>query len=143
MKAFRAVSSQVTVMRWEEAELELSVPAETASALGIKLREAGFEVRVASLSARATAYKKGLRSGDRVRSINGICPLNAAHAKEILGRRSIHGNTHKLVLKRPGLRELSQVPAMIFLTCLFAYCVYAYGPSFFVHKRTDAGDREL
>ena len=70
-----------------------------------------------------------MRAGDSIRTINGIRPYNAEHAREVMGRRSIHGDIHKVKVIRPGLRRSLERPLWYLLIFVLAYLAYAYGPS--------------
>ena len=117
-------------MSWEDEEFEFSMPAETAAALGIQLAGTGYDsVTAELLNEQGSAYDRGMRAGDSIRTINGIRPYNAEHAREVMGRRSIHGDIHKVKVIRPGLRRSLERPLWYLLIFVLAYLAYAYGPS--------------
>ena len=116
-------------MVWEDEELEVSLPAEAADALGVVFTGDSFEVATGRLGRTAKAYLRGLRRGDEIRSINGIRPSNAAHAQTILGRKSIFGDIHKIKVIRPGLHRQVLLPLQIAGLLVLAYLAYRFGPS--------------
>ena len=117
-------------MAWEDEELEFSVPAETAATLGLQLGGTGYDgVKADALNESASAFERGIRVGDSIRTINGIRPYSADHAKEVMGRRSIHGDIHKVKVIRPGLRRTLEKPLWYLVILVFAYLAYVYGPS--------------
>lgn len=112
---------------WRSAELEVCTPATGASSLGITFSDSLFQVNVRQVDKRSIGFKRGLRAGDIVRSINGIRPGDADHAEAILVRPSIFGEMHKLIVFRPGWQDMLQVPAIV-LCLITALVIFAYFP---------------
>ena len=115
--------------RWADLPLELVMAAEQAGTLGIEFGKSDDGVNVKLLSNTAGAHEAGLRVNDLIRSINGIRPYSESHAHEIMKRRSIHGDVHKLRIVRPGLGRALLTPIIVTCLLIIAYVAYLYGPS--------------
>ena len=84
-------------------------------------------VTAGPLSASATAFTSGLRRGDIILSLNGIRPYDVNHAREILSRRSIFGEIHKIRVLRPGLGRTLATPLIV--ACLLVRCFNSESPT--------------
>ena len=115
--------------RWEDRPLEFAVAAEKAGTLGMEFGETEDGVTIKLLSTTAGAYTAGLKVSDIVRSVNGIRPYSGEHAREIMQRRSIFGDVHKLRVVRPGLKRVMRMPMLVLCLLVLAALAYSYGPS--------------
>ncbi|KAL3912443.1 MAG: hypothetical protein SGPRY_008337 [Prymnesium sp.] len=113
---------------WRSAELEVCTPATGASSLGITFADALFQVNLRQVDKTSIGFKRGLRAGDIVRSINGIRPGDADHAQAILVRPSIFGEMHKLIVFRPGWQDMLQMPTFVLCLIATACVIFAYFP---------------